>query len=66
MLNEGATLGFEELTGYLAERKVAKFMWPEQLEIVTDMPMTPTRKVIKSELVRRLLAQTDMQGRPAA
>ena len=66
VLNEKATLGFEELTRYLAERKVAKFMWPEQFEIVADMPTTPTRKVIKPELVRRLLAQAEMQGRPAA
>ena len=28
-------------------------MWPEQLTIVAEMPMTPTRKIIKSELVRR-------------
>jgi cyclohexanecarboxylate-CoA ligase len=66
VLNEGATLGFEELTAYLAEQKVAKFMWPEQLDIVMEMPMTPTRKVIKPKLVRLLLAQTGMQGRPAA
>jgi hypothetical protein len=66
VLNEGATLGFEELTAYLAEEKVAKFMWPEQLDIVMEMPMTPTRKVIKPKLVRLLLAQTGMQGRPAA
>jgi len=66
VLHERATLGFEELTRFLAERKVAKFMWPEQFEIVADMPMTPTRKVIKPELVRRLLAQSEMQGRPAA
>jgi hypothetical protein len=39
-------------------------MWPEQLEIVADMPMTPTRKVIKLELVRRLLEQAS--GRSAA
>jgi non-ribosomal peptide synthetase component E (peptide arylation enzyme) len=48
----------------LAARQVAKFMWPEQLEIVTEMPMTPTRKVIKSELVRQLLEQAS--GRTAA
>jgi len=60
----GSTLGFDELKLFLAARQVAKFMWPEQLEIVTDMPMTPTRKVIKSELVRRLLEQAS--GRTAA
>jgi cyclohexanecarboxylate-CoA ligase/acyl-CoA synthetase len=64
MLQPGKTLGFDELKLFLAARQVAKFMWPEQLEIVTDMPMTPTRKVIKSELVRRLLEQAS--GRTAA
>jgi cyclohexanecarboxylate-CoA ligase/acyl-CoA synthetase len=44
VLNSGATLTLAELTGYLAARKVGKFMWPEQFEIVADMPMTPTRK----------------------
>jgi cyclohexanecarboxylate-CoA ligase/acyl-CoA synthetase len=66
MLHGKAAFDFDELIRFLAERKIAKFMWPEQLEIVADMPMTPTRKVIKPELVRRLFAQSEMQGRPAA
>jgi non-ribosomal peptide synthetase component E (peptide arylation enzyme) len=39
----------------LSERKFAKFTWPEQLTIVPDMPVTPTRKVMKAELVSRYL-----------
>ncbi|MGH6666051.1 MAG: AMP-binding enzyme [Pseudolabrys sp.] len=66
LLHGKSALGFDELLRFLAERKVAKFMWPEQLEIVADMPMTPTRKVIKPELVSRLLAQTQMRRNPAA
>jgi cyclohexanecarboxylate-CoA ligase/acyl-CoA synthetase len=66
VLHEKAGLNFDELKQFLSERKVAKFMWPEQLEIVLDMPMTPTRKIIKPELVRRLLAHWDVRGRPAA
>jgi non-ribosomal peptide synthetase component E (peptide arylation enzyme) len=64
ILHPGKTLGFDELKQLLAARQIAKFMWPEQLEIVTDMPMTPTRKVIKGELVRRLLEHAS--GRSAA
>jgi non-ribosomal peptide synthetase component E (peptide arylation enzyme) len=30
---------------------VAKLRWPERLVAVEAMPMTPTRKVIKSALV---------------
>jgi non-ribosomal peptide synthetase component E (peptide arylation enzyme) len=55
VLNRDATIDFEALKSFLAEKKFAKFTWPEQLEIVAEMPMTPTRKVIKAELVRRFL-----------
>ena len=40
----------EELCSWLDENNVAKMKWPEQLEMVTEMPMTPTRKIIKSAL----------------
>ena len=53
-LVEGAKMTLDEVLGYLEERGVAKFKWPERLEIVDAMPMTPTRKIIKSELARRL------------
>ena len=66
MLHDRAALSLDELTEFLAERNVAKFMWPEYLEIVADMPMTPTRKVIKPELVRRLLERSMADGRSAA
>lgn len=55
VLKSGASLTFDELKGFLAEQKFAKFTWPEQLAIVPEMPMTPTRKVMKSELVRHYL-----------
>ena len=34
--------------------RVSKIRWPERLEIVAAMPLTPTRKIIKGELARRL------------
>jgi cyclohexanecarboxylate-CoA ligase/acyl-CoA synthetase len=55
-LHPNATFDFETLKAFLADRKFAKFTWPEQLEIVPDMPMTPTRKIMKSELVQRFVA----------
>ncbi len=60
----GHALTLDELTLFLKEHKLAKFMWPEQLMIVSEMPMTPTRKIIKSELVRRY--EEERQGRTAA
>ena len=65
LLKDGQALELETLKAYLAERKVAKFMWPEHLEIVGTMPMTPTRKIIKAELVRQTLTR-DEGGRSAA
>jgi len=49
-------LTFDELKSFLAERQFAKFTWPEHLAVVADMPMTPTRKVMKADLVQQYLA----------
>jgi cyclohexanecarboxylate-CoA ligase len=56
ILKPGASLSFDELKSFLAERKFAKFTWPEHLAIVAEMPMTPTRKVMKADLVQQYLA----------
>ena len=40
----------EELIAFLAERKIAKMKFPERLVVVSEMPLTPTRKIIKSRL----------------
>jgi non-ribosomal peptide synthetase component E (peptide arylation enzyme) len=64
VLQPGKTLRLDELTLYLKEQKLAKFMWPEQLTIVAEMRMTPTRKIVKSELVRR--SEEERHGRSAA
>lgn len=53
-LAPGAGLSFEEMTGWLEENGVAKMRWPERLEIVDEMPMTPTRKIQKGELAKRV------------
>jgi len=39
-----------DLVDYLLERGIAKNKFPERLVIVTEMPLTPTRKIIKSRL----------------
>jgi non-ribosomal peptide synthetase component E (peptide arylation enzyme) len=40
----------EELLAFLAERNIAKMKFPERLVVVSEMPLTPTRKIIKSRL----------------
>ena len=54
-LQPDAALTLADVRAYLAERNVAKMKWPERLEIVEQMPMTPTRKIIKGQLVDRLV-----------
>jgi cyclohexanecarboxylate-CoA ligase/acyl-CoA synthetase len=55
ILKPGASLSFDELKSFLAERNFAKFTWPEHLAVVAEMPMTPTRKVMKADLVQQYL-----------
>ncbi len=52
----GQTLDLDALRMYLDAQGIAKLLWPERLELVAEMPMTPTRKIQKAELVRQLLA----------
>jgi non-ribosomal peptide synthetase component E (peptide arylation enzyme) len=44
------TVRLEELTEYLLQKNIAKNKLPERLVIVADMPLTPTRKIIKGKL----------------
>jgi cyclohexanecarboxylate-CoA ligase len=50
VLREGQSLTFEQMTAYLAEQKMARQYIPERLEIVTDLPRTPSGKVQKFKL----------------
>ncbi|MGB0631503.1 MAG: class I adenylate-forming enzyme family protein [Alphaproteobacteria bacterium] len=49
-LQPDAAITLEQICDWLAENEIAKMKWPEQLEIVEQMPMTPTRKIIKGAL----------------
>lgn len=53
-LREGQTLAFDAMQEWLARHGVSKVKWPERLEVIDAMPMTPTRKVIKGALVKEL------------
>jgi cyclohexanecarboxylate-CoA ligase len=52
VLKPGMTLSLETLCAWLDRQGVAKFKWPERLVPIVEMPMTPTRKVIKGALVK--------------
>ncbi|WP_445503471.1 cyclohexanecarboxylate-CoA ligase [Microvirga sp. G4-2] len=49
-LKEGTTLAFEEMTSYLKEQKMAVQYIPERLEIVDELPRTPSGKIQKFKL----------------
>lgn len=49
-LKPGARFDFQEMVGYLEGRQVAKQYWPERLEIVEDLPRTPSGKLQKFKL----------------
>jgi acyl-CoA synthetase (AMP-forming)/AMP-acid ligase II len=46
------------LTAALDAAGVAKFKWPERLELVAELPLTPTQKVRRAELTRMLTEGT--------
>ena len=51
VLKPDKDLSLEVLCAWLEAQGVAKLRWPERLVAVEAMPMTPTRKIIKSALV---------------
>ncbi len=55
VLKPGASLTFDEMAAHLRDQKMAIQYIPERLEVVNDLPRTPSGKVQKFEL-RRLAA----------
>ncbi len=51
----GATLSLDDITQTLSAAGIAKFKWPERLQIVDEMPLTPTQKIMRGELKRQLV-----------
>jgi len=54
---DGAPMALEELTDFLAKRAVARYLWPERVELFTEFPFTPSLKVRKQGLVELVLAR---------
>jgi non-ribosomal peptide synthetase component E (peptide arylation enzyme) len=55
-----------DLTAFLAEAGVAKFKWPERLELVGALPLTPTGKIQRNLLRERIQQQREAEAAPAA
>jgi cyclohexanecarboxylate-CoA ligase len=46
----GDSVTLDEICDWLRENAVARMKWPERIELIDEMPMTPTRKIIKGLL----------------
>jgi acyl-CoA synthetase (AMP-forming)/AMP-acid ligase II len=49
-LRSPGEISLQEVAEYLLEKNIAKNKLPEQLVVVAEMPLTPTRKIIKGKL----------------
>lgn len=49
-LKPGASLELERMREFLAARGLARYKWPERLEVIDSMPLTNVGKVKKTEL----------------
>jgi cyclohexanecarboxylate-CoA ligase len=48
------TPSLQDICSFLEARDVSKYKWPERFEVVPEMPLTPTRKIIKGRLAALL------------
>ncbi|MBF8269733.1 MAG: cyclohexanecarboxylate-CoA ligase [Gammaproteobacteria bacterium] len=59
VLHPGKTMSLKEMTDYLSKRELARQYLPERLEIVHEVPKTPSGKVQK--FVLRKMASADVE-----
>ena len=50
VLRDNETLRLDDVCAFLLDHGIAKYKLPERLEILAEMPLTATRKIIKSRL----------------
>ena len=48
-----------ELQEFLERQGVAKYMWPESIEVFDDFPRTPSLKPVKREVVGQIIARAN-------
>jgi 2,3-dihydroxybenzoate-AMP ligase len=70
LLRGSADLRFEELKTFLMGKEIAKYKFPERLEILSDFPLSAFGKVSKKRLVEmispRVAAERTGRSRPTA
>ena len=51
VIDGNETLSLQDICAYLQQKEIGKLMWPERLEVLDSLPMTPTGKVCKGVLI---------------
>jgi cyclohexanecarboxylate-CoA ligase len=64
VLKPGASLKVADVQSYMAECKVAKQYWPERVEVLPQMPCTPSGKIQKFKLREVIAVTASAQGAP--
>ena len=49
-----------ELQGFLDAEGVAKYTWPESVEVFEEFPRTPSLKVVKRDVVKAILERSNV------
>ena len=57
LLRDGATLRFDDLKRFLLEKEIAKYKFPERLEVLLDFPLSTFGKVSKKKLAEMISAK---------
>ncbi|MCC7166636.1 MAG: AMP-binding protein [Rhodospirillales bacterium] len=57
IVKDGARFTFADLKAFLETRQIARFKWPERLELVEAYPLSPVGKILRREL-REMIAAT--------
>jgi non-ribosomal peptide synthetase component E (peptide arylation enzyme) len=54
VVKQGESLDLEAVKAFLEDKGVAKFKWPERLELIDRLPRNPLNKVVRPDLKKRL------------
>jgi len=57
----GQTIDLSELTNFLLQRDIAKFKFPERLELVTEFPISPAGKILRRDLRAMIAKRLDAE-----
>jgi acyl-CoA synthetase (AMP-forming)/AMP-acid ligase II len=66
LVDGGAEPSLGEMQEFLAAKDVAKYTWPESIEVFTEFPRTPSLKPIKGKIVEQILARHPTEAEESA